>query len=185
MISSDSFCEAKSAEAEQELNKEPEKHPICIIVLGMAGSGKTTFVHKLTSYLTEYKKEIYTVNLDPAVYHVPYHTNIDIRDSVKFKEVMKQYGFGPNGAIMTSLNFFTSQFDRVINLINKNSSRVEYVIFDTPGQIEVFTWSASGTIITEALFSLQMHYFDTVDRLSSTRGLVFMLDCEQILYLAR
>jgi len=28
---------------------------------------------------------------------------------------------------------------------------VRYVVFDTPGQIEVFTWSASGTIITEAL----------------------------------
>lgn len=26
-----------------------------------------------------------------------------------------------------------------------------YVLIDTPGQIEVFTWSASGTIITEAL----------------------------------
>ncbi|CAH2245271.1 GPN-loop GTPase 1 isoform X2 [Pelobates cultripes] len=28
-----------------------------------------------------------------------------------------------------------------------------YVLIDTPGQIEVFTWSASGTIITEALAS--------------------------------
>ena len=28
---------------------------------------------------------------------------------------------------------------------------IRYVVFDTPGQIEVFTWSASGTIITEAL----------------------------------
>lgn len=26
-----------------------------------------------------------------------------------------------------------------------------YIILDTPGQIEVFTWSASGSIITEAL----------------------------------
>ena len=26
-----------------------------------------------------------------------------------------------------------------------------YVLIDTPGQIEVFTWSASGTIITESL----------------------------------
>ena len=26
-----------------------------------------------------------------------------------------------------------------------------YIIMDTPGQIEVFTWSASGSIITESL----------------------------------
>ena len=30
---------------------------------------------------------------------------------------------------------------------------IRYVIFDTPGQIEVFTWSASGAIITETLVS--------------------------------
>lgn len=39
------------------------------------------------------------------------------------------------------LTFFLMNFDFV--------SR--YVILDTPGQIEVFTWSASGTIITETL----------------------------------
>lgn len=77
----------------------------------------------------------------------------DIRDTVKFKEVMKQYGFGPNGAIMTSLNFFASQFNKVIDLIQKRSDSVSYVILDTPGQIEVFTWSASGTIISESLVS--------------------------------
>ncbi|OON18396.1 ATP binding protein, partial [Opisthorchis viverrini] len=64
---------------------------------------------------------------------------------------MKQYGFGPNGAIMTSLNFFASQFNKVVDLIHKNSSKVSYVVLDTPGQIEVFTWSASGTIISESL----------------------------------
>ena len=30
---------------------------------------------------------------------------------------------------------------------------VSYVILDTPGQIEIFTWSASGAIITDAMAS--------------------------------
>lgn len=30
------------------------------------------------------------MNLDPAVRTVPYPVNIDIRDTVKYKEVMKQ-----------------------------------------------------------------------------------------------
>ena len=30
---------------------------------------------------------------------------------------------------------------------------LKYVIVDTPGQIEIFTWSASGAIITEAFAS--------------------------------
>jgi hypothetical protein len=31
------------------------------------------------------------VNLDPAVHSVPFESNIDIRDSINYKEVMKQY----------------------------------------------------------------------------------------------
>ena len=31
------------------------------------------------------------INLDPAVRSVPFDANVDIRDSVNYKEVMKQY----------------------------------------------------------------------------------------------
>ena len=30
---------------------------------------------------------------------------------------------------------------------------LRYIVADTPGQIEIFTWSASGAIITEAFAS--------------------------------
>lgn len=132
---------------------DSETKPICLIVLGMAGSGKTTFVSRLTSYLYNNKNPPYVINLDPACMEVPYLANIDIRDTVKYKEVMKQYGLGPNGGIVTSLNLFSTKFDQVMSLINKNKSRHKYFVFDTPGQIEVFTWSASGNIITETLAS--------------------------------
>jgi len=36
-------------------------------------------------------------------------------------------------------------------LVEQNEAKTEYILIDTPGQIEVFTWSASGQIITEAL----------------------------------
>lgn len=53
------------------------------------------------------------MNLDPAVMTLPYAANIDIRDTVKYKEVMKQYNLGPNGGIVTSLNLFATKFDEV------------------------------------------------------------------------
>lgn len=56
----------------------------------------------------------YYVNLDPAVKSVPFAANIDIRDTVDYKEVMRQYQLGPNGAIMTSLNLFATRFDQVL-----------------------------------------------------------------------
>lgn len=66
---------------------------------------------------------------------------------------MKQYSLGPNGGIITALNLFATRFDQVMNILEKRKSEFRYIIFDTPGQIEVFTWSASGTIITDTLAS--------------------------------
>lgn len=53
-----------------------KKFPVCLIVLGMAGSGKTTFVTKLDSYLQQHKRPPYLVNLDPACINMPYKPNI-------------------------------------------------------------------------------------------------------------
>ncbi|XP_060566349.1 GPN-loop GTPase 1-like [Ruditapes philippinarum] len=128
--------------------------PTCVIVLGMAGSGKTTFVQRIVGHLHANKTPPYVINLDPAVHEVPFPANIDIRDTVNYKEVMKQYGLGPNGGIVTSLNLFATRFDQVMQFAEKKTKdECKYIIIDTPGQIEVFTWSASGSIITEALAS--------------------------------
>lgn len=97
----------------EEKVEGPVASPTCIIVLGMAGSGKTTFVQRLTSDLYKGSVPPYVVNLDPACREVPYPANIDIRDTVNYKEVMKQYQLGPNGAIVTSLNLFATKFDQV------------------------------------------------------------------------
>lgn len=57
----------------------------------------------------------------------------DIRDAVKYKEVMKQYGLGPNGGIVTSLNLFSTKFQQVVSLLDQRSSQYELAIIDTPG----------------------------------------------------
>lgn len=100
----------------------------------------------------------YLINLDPAVMDLPFEPNIDIRDTVDYKAVMKEYQLGPNGGIMTALNLFTTKFDQVLDLLEAKSKSSEdcpsHIIIDTPGQIEIFTWSASGAIITESIASL-------------------------------
>ena len=162
------------------------KKPTCIIVLGMAGSGKTTFVQRLVSVLYDVGGKPYVINLDPACREVPYPANIDIRDTVNYKEVMKQYKLGPNGGIVTALNLFSTKFDQVIELIDKAGKEHEYIILDTPGQIEVFTWSASGTIITEALASqfptIVVYILDTVRSVNPVTFMSNMLYACSILY---
>lgn len=137
---------------ENNLNPDsPTTSPTVIVCVGMAGSGKTTFIHRLYLHLQSLSKKVYAINLDPAVKKVPYPTNIDIRDTVDYKQVMKEFVLGPNGAMITSLNLFATKFDQVIEVLEKRASEYDYIIVDTPGQIEVFNWSASGQIILDAL----------------------------------
>uniref|UniRef100_A0A3P8RIP8 GPN-loop GTPase n=1 Tax=Amphiprion percula TaxID=161767 RepID=A0A3P8RIP8_AMPPE len=93
--------------------------PVCLIVLGMAGSGKTTFV-------------------------------------------------------------------QVMQFIEKKQQNHRFVLIDTPGQIEVFTWSASGTIITEALASsfpcVVIYVMDTSRSVSPVTFMSNMLYACSILY---
>ena len=125
---------------------------INLIVLGMAGSGKTTFVQKLEEEIANKDKESYIINLDPAVLETLYEPNLDIRDTVKYKEVMVSNNLGPNGAILTCLNLFSTNIDKVISIL-ENKTDLDFIVTDTPGQLEVFSWSASGKLISDS-FSL-------------------------------
>ncbi|KAK3352548.1 hypothetical protein B0T25DRAFT_567828 [Lasiosphaeria hispida] len=154
--------------------------PVAVVCVGMAGSGKTTFMQQINAHLHRKKDPPYVINLDPAVLHAPFESNIDIRDSVNYKEVMKQYNLGPNGGILTSLNLFATKIDQVLGLLEKrttpdpeNPARkpINHILVDTPGQIEVFVWSASGTILLESLassFPTVIAYIIDTPRSSST-----------------
>ncbi|KAK5734850.1 hypothetical protein LTR17_008622 [Elasticomyces elasticus] len=146
-----------------------QQPPVAIICVGMAGSGKTTFMQRINAHLHQQSQSTttkptaappYVLNLDPAVRSVPFDTNIDIRDSVNYKEVMRQYNLGPNGGILTSLNLFATKIDQVMSLLEKRclpqpetKPVPKYILLDTPGQIEVFVWSASGSILLSSLAS--------------------------------
>mmetsp|Transcript_28358 Transcript_28358/g.71075 ORF Transcript_28358/g.71075 Transcript_28358/m.71075 type:complete len:363 (-) Transcript_28358:124-1212(-) len=130
-----------------------EDMPTVAIVIGMAGSGKTSLMQRINAYRHAKDKPPYIINLDPACTNLPYEANVDIRDTVDYKNVMKEYNLGPNGGILTASNLFATRFDQVVNLCEKRAKDVDYIMVDTPGQIEIFTWSASGAIVTESFAS--------------------------------
>jgi GPN-loop GTPase len=143
------------------------------------GSGKTTFMQRINAHLHSKNQPPYVLNLDPAVLSVPFEANIDIRDSINYKEVMKQYNLGPNGGILTSLNLFATKVDQILSLMEKRARPSpetktrppRHFLVDTPGQIEVFVWSASGSILLESLassFPTVIAYIIDTPRTSST-----------------
>ncbi|RQM05754.1 hypothetical protein DH86_00004114 [Scytalidium sp. 3C] len=130
-----------------------------------------------------------------AVLNVPFDSNIDIRDSVNYKEVMRSYNLGPNGGILTSLNLFATKIDQILNLLDKrttpdpakpDSKRIKNILVDTPGQIEVFVWSASGSILLDSLAStfptVIAYIIDTPRTASTSTFMSNMLYACSILY---
>ena len=82
-------------------------------------------MQRVNAHLHSNNRTPYILNLDPAVTHLPFTANIDIRDTVDYQEVMKQYNLGPNGGILTALNLFTTKFDQVLGHVEKRASTVE------------------------------------------------------------
>ena len=126
------------------------------------------------------------VNLDPAVLETPFGPHIDIRDTVNYKEVMKQYALGPNGGILTSLNLFATRFEQVLQLDREAKGRaLRYALFDTRTD-QIFTWSASGQIITESLAAAHptviVYVVDTVRCRNAVTFMSNMLYACSILY---
>jgi GTPase SAR1 family protein len=70
----------------------------------MAGSGKSSFVRRFNAQYPD----TYCVNLDPAVGKLSFPAQLDIKDTINYKEVMKKHNLGPNGGIMTSLNLYAT-----------------------------------------------------------------------------
>jgi len=137
-------------------------------------------MQRINSHLHSKREPPYVINLDPAVRTVPFECNIDIRDSLNYKEVMREYNLGPNGGILTSLNIFATKIDQIINILEKRTAPntdapkarpIKNIIVDTPGQIEVFVWSASGSILLDSLassFPTVIAYIIDTPRTSST-----------------
>lgn len=152
-------------------------------------------MQRINAHLHGKENPPYVINLDPAVLSTPFESNIDIRDSVNYEEVMKQYNLGPNGGILTSLNLFATKVDQIVNLLEKRAlpdaaqpdkKPMEHILVDTPGQIEVFVWSASGTILLESLASsfptIVAYIIDTPRTSSTSTFMSNMLYACSILY---
>ncbi|BAA29700.1 252aa long hypothetical protein [Pyrococcus horikoshii OT3] len=120
-----------------------------IVFVGTAGSGKTSLTGAFGEYLEENYKVAY-VNLDTGVKELPYKPDIDVREFVTVEEIMKE-GYGPNGAIVESYDRLMNKFDYYLKEILELESKKDYVLIDTPGQMETFLFHEFGVKLMENL----------------------------------
>ena len=113
-----------------------------IFVTGTAGSGKSMLTSKILEYYQNNGVFASVLNLDPGVESLPYRPDVDVRDYVDIVHIMKQYDLGPNGSMIMANDLIASKIDEIQNEVNRVNP--DYLIVDTPGQIELFAYRASG-----------------------------------------
>ncbi len=127
---------------------------LTLFVVGPAGSGKSSLVAAFASWLESYEIPYLTVNLDPAAEYVPYTPDVDVRSYVTAKQVMEEYMLGPNGAIIASVDLMLNFIEELREEISEAASE-GYVLFDTPGQMEIFAFRRTGVEVVRGLLGEQ------------------------------
>ncbi|MGC8993885.1 MAG: ATP/GTP-binding protein [Pyrobaculum sp.] len=145
-----------------------------VFFIGTAGSGKSTLVAALSTWMEEQGFDVGVVNLDPAAEYLPYVPDIDIRDRVSARKVMKQYKLGPNASIIAAVDMVVTEAERIKEEMEVVGAPI-YLI-DTPGQMELFAFRQSGAYLVQKLsdtHSLVVYvadavYIQTIDGFATT-----------------
>lgn len=153
------------------------------IVVGPAGSGKTTYCKVLQEYLIACRRRCHIINLDPATEEFinfddrkgknksesskeEYSAfDTDIRDFVDIGRVIEEDELGPNAALVKSAEMLLENLEWLVDQIEDTYSDESYLIFDTPGQIELFVHLSYVRSISQLL-----------NRLNINAVAVFLLD---------
>ena len=122
---------------------------IFIYFIGTAGSGKSTLTNTFKSWLELKSLDSITVNLDPGAENLNYIPDVDIRDWISLKEIMDQYELGPNGAQIVCADMIAVNSQEIKDSIS--GFNTNYVLIDTPGQLELFVFRQSGKFIMDFL----------------------------------
>lgn len=125
------------------------KEEIFVYLIGTAGSGKSTLTYNFQRWMGLRGLDAITVNLDPGAENLPYEPDVDVRDWISLKEIMESYGLGPNGAQIACADMLALNTDDIKKSID--SFKTDYVLMDTPGQLELFVFREAGKYIIKFL----------------------------------
>ncbi|MCD6503432.1 MAG: ATP/GTP-binding protein [Euryarchaeota archaeon] len=134
---------------------------IFIYFLGPAGAGKSTLTSSFSQWCEERDIVTAIINLDPGAEDLPYTPDLDVREYVTTSDVMKKYGLGPNGAQVVAADLMINYISEIKDLVD--NLKVDYVLVDTPGQVELFAYRPWGPTIVRYLEPTYSHLVFIMD----------------------
>jgi len=108
------------------------------LVMGPAGSGKSTYCAAMQEHFSVMKRTARVVNLDPAAEDFKYEPDIDVRDLITVEDCMEECDFGPNGGLLFAMEYLLDNLSWLIDQLEEYGEE-EYLLFDCPGQIELYS----------------------------------------------
>jgi len=122
-----------------------------IFITGTAGSGKSLLTSRLLQWYEDRKSFPISINLDPGVVSLPYEPDVDVRDYIDINTLMEKYNLGPNGSLVMASDMIATRLNEIQDEVNNLNP--DYILIDTPGQIELFAFRASGPYFVSNLQS--------------------------------
>lgn len=109
------------------------------LVLGPAGSGKSTYCSAMVQHGVDTRRTIEVVNLDPAAEYFDYQPVVDIRELIHVDDAMEDEDlhFGPNGGLVFCIEYLVENSEWLHDRLGEQDD--DYLLFDCPGQIELYT----------------------------------------------
>lgn len=104
------------------------------IVIGPAGCGKTTYCAGFQQFYKQLNRDALRINLD---FGNSSTAAIDVRDLITVEDAMDEFDLGPNGAMIYCMEYLEKNIDWLTNQLKSHTDK--YLLFDTPGQIELTT----------------------------------------------
>ena len=113
-----------------------------IFITGTAGSGKSLLTSRLLQWYKDSQSYPISLNLDPGAVNLPYEPDVDVRNYIDINTLMENYGLGPNGSLVMASDMIATKLEDIQDEVDNLNP--DYIIIDTPGQIELFAFRASG-----------------------------------------
>lgn len=100
---------------------------------------QSTYCSNMQHYCEELRRTVHVVNLDPAAEHFDYSVLVDIRELINIEDVMEDpdLKFGPNGGLVFCMEYLAKNMDWLHEQLDDIED--DYILFDCPGQIELYT----------------------------------------------
>jgi hypothetical protein len=125
------------------------EEPGTVYFTGTAGAGKTSLVRAFAEWARSAGYDATMVNLDPGSEDPEDTADVDIREWVRLSDLQDEYGLGPNGAQVVAADMIALKVFEVKQAVQEQEA--DYILIDTPGQIELFAFREASKAIVDAL----------------------------------